>query len=147
MGKDQELLQAVKTEDLMTVQKLLQRPKPGKASRCFQNHCIIASCWEMRSWVVGLLYDETEYNWGEPLHYPLINAGDVYWLEMVSLELLVLIEESKFPVSDSVLVQTFTLYWFVWSAHLHGFTPFFTARASITSIKSCMSFTGFISKL
>lgn len=33
MGKDQELLQAVKTEDLMTVQKLLQRPKPGKASR------------------------------------------------------------------------------------------------------------------
>lgn len=34
MGKDQELLQAVKTEDLITVQKLLQRPKPGKASRC-----------------------------------------------------------------------------------------------------------------
>lgn len=34
MGKDQELLQAVKTEDLLTVQKLLQRPKPGKASRC-----------------------------------------------------------------------------------------------------------------
>lgn len=33
MGKDQELLQAVKTEDLLTVQKLLQRPKPGKASR------------------------------------------------------------------------------------------------------------------
>ncbi|XP_047657141.1 caskin-1 isoform X6 [Tachysurus fulvidraco] len=31
MGKDQELLQAVKTEDLITVQKLLQRPKPGKA--------------------------------------------------------------------------------------------------------------------
>ncbi|KAG1968312.1 caskin-1 [Pimephales promelas] len=31
MGKDHELLQAVKTEDLMTVQKLLQRPKPGKA--------------------------------------------------------------------------------------------------------------------
>ncbi|KAM9457825.1 caskin-1 isoform 6-T6 [Clarias gariepinus] len=31
MGKDQELLQAVKTEDLLTVQKLLQRPKPGKA--------------------------------------------------------------------------------------------------------------------
>ncbi|KAK6312580.1 hypothetical protein J4Q44_G00182440 [Coregonus suidteri] len=29
MGKDQELLQAVKTEDLLTVQKLLQRP--GKA--------------------------------------------------------------------------------------------------------------------
>ncbi|XP_008413524.1 caskin-1 isoform X7 [Poecilia reticulata] len=31
MGKDQELLQAVKTEDLLTVQKLLQRPRPGKA--------------------------------------------------------------------------------------------------------------------
>ncbi|XP_029432098.1 caskin-1-like isoform X2 [Rhinatrema bivittatum] len=31
MGKDQELLQAVKSEDLLTVQKLLQRPKPGKA--------------------------------------------------------------------------------------------------------------------
>ncbi|XP_054634851.1 caskin-1 isoform X2 [Dunckerocampus dactyliophorus] len=31
MGKDQELLQAVKTEDLMTVQRLLQRPRPGKA--------------------------------------------------------------------------------------------------------------------
>ncbi|XP_030069008.1 caskin-1 [Microcaecilia unicolor] len=31
MGKDQELLQAVKTEDLLTVQKLLQRPKAGKA--------------------------------------------------------------------------------------------------------------------
>ncbi|XP_040296623.1 caskin-1 isoform X1 [Bufo bufo] len=31
MGKDQELLQAVKAEDLSTVQKLLQRPKAGKA--------------------------------------------------------------------------------------------------------------------
>ncbi|XP_053550395.1 caskin-1 [Bombina bombina] len=31
MGKDQELLQAVKTEDLGLVQKLLQRPKAGKA--------------------------------------------------------------------------------------------------------------------
>ncbi|KAM7386018.1 hypothetical protein PAMA_008913 [Pampus argenteus] len=31
MGKDLELLQAVKTEDLLTVQKLLQRPRPGKA--------------------------------------------------------------------------------------------------------------------
>nr|XP_057901910.1 caskin-1 isoform X4 [Doryrhamphus excisus] len=31
MGKDQELLQAVKTEDLLTVQRLLQRPRPGKA--------------------------------------------------------------------------------------------------------------------
>ena len=33
MGKDHELLQAVKTEDLLTVQKLLQRPRPGKASK------------------------------------------------------------------------------------------------------------------
>lgn len=33
MGKDQELLQAVKTEDLLTVQRLLQRPRPGKASQ------------------------------------------------------------------------------------------------------------------
>ncbi|XP_038276432.1 caskin-1 isoform X2 [Dermochelys coriacea] len=31
MGKDQELMQAVKAEDVGTVQKLLQRPKPGKA--------------------------------------------------------------------------------------------------------------------
>ncbi|MCI4393501.1 hypothetical protein PGIGA_G00158180 [Pangasianodon gigas] len=31
MGKDQELLQAVKTEDLLTVQRLLQRPKQGKS--------------------------------------------------------------------------------------------------------------------
>ncbi|KTF81397.1 hypothetical protein cypCar_00031891 [Cyprinus carpio] len=31
MGKEQELLQAVKTEDLITVQRLLQRPKQGKA--------------------------------------------------------------------------------------------------------------------
>ena len=32
MGKDQELLQAVKTEDLLTAQRLLQRPRAGKAS-------------------------------------------------------------------------------------------------------------------
>ncbi|XP_069763427.1 caskin-1 isoform X7 [Narcine bancroftii] len=31
MGKDQELLQAVKSEDVPAVQKLLQRPKQGKA--------------------------------------------------------------------------------------------------------------------
>ncbi|XP_068002564.1 caskin-1-like isoform X3 [Melanerpes formicivorus] len=31
MGKDQELVQAVKAEDIVAVQKLLQRPKPGKA--------------------------------------------------------------------------------------------------------------------
>uniref|UniRef100_A0AAR2IV34 CASK interacting protein 1 n=1 Tax=Pygocentrus nattereri TaxID=42514 RepID=A0AAR2IV34_PYGNA len=31
MGKDQELLQAVKTEDLLTVQRLLQRPRQGKS--------------------------------------------------------------------------------------------------------------------
>lgn len=34
MGKDQELVQAVKAEDVAAVQKLLQRPKPGKASEC-----------------------------------------------------------------------------------------------------------------
>lgn len=34
MGKDQELVQAVKAEDIAAVQKLLQRPKPGKASEC-----------------------------------------------------------------------------------------------------------------
>ncbi|XP_074135636.1 LOW QUALITY PROTEIN: caskin-1 [Sminthopsis crassicaudata] len=31
MGKDQELVQAVKTEDVGAVQRLLQRPRPGKA--------------------------------------------------------------------------------------------------------------------
>ncbi|XP_048349278.1 caskin-1 isoform X2 [Sphaerodactylus townsendi] len=31
MGKDQELMQAVKAEDVGAVQKLLQRPRPGKA--------------------------------------------------------------------------------------------------------------------
>uniref|UniRef100_A0A8C7IIR9 CASK interacting protein 1 n=1 Tax=Oncorhynchus kisutch TaxID=8019 RepID=A0A8C7IIR9_ONCKI len=30
MGKDQDLLHAVKTEDLLTAQRLLQRPRPGK---------------------------------------------------------------------------------------------------------------------
>lgn len=34
MGKDQELMAAVKAEDVGAVQKLLQRPKPGKASEC-----------------------------------------------------------------------------------------------------------------
>ncbi|XP_059497690.1 uncharacterized protein LOC132206754 [Stegostoma tigrinum] len=33
MEKDQELLQAVKTEDVAAVQKLLQRPKQGKANK------------------------------------------------------------------------------------------------------------------
>ncbi|RXN02118.1 Caskin-1 [Acipenser ruthenus] len=42
MGKDQELLQAVKTEDLITVQKLLQRPKPGKANQCHP----VPGCWQ-----------------------------------------------------------------------------------------------------
>ncbi|KAL8174904.1 UNVERIFIED_CONTAM: hypothetical protein K2H54_005383 [Gekko kuhli] len=32
MGKDQELMAAVKAEDVGAVQKLLQRPKPGKAT-------------------------------------------------------------------------------------------------------------------
>ena len=39
MGKDQELLQAVKTEDLLTAQRLLQRPRPGKASQ-YSHHPI-----------------------------------------------------------------------------------------------------------
>lgn len=42
MGKDQELLQAVKTEDLLTVQKLLQRPRPGKASKTLSSNTITA---------------------------------------------------------------------------------------------------------
>lgn len=56
MGKDQELLQAVKTEDLMTVQKLLQRPKPGKASRScliFIYNKAFALLLAMLSWLVG----------------------------------------------------------------------------------------------
>lgn len=46
MGKDQELLQAVKTEDLLTVQKLLQRPRPGKASKtlCFLSSSAAPVC-------------------------------------------------------------------------------------------------------
>jgi hypothetical protein len=32
MGKEQELVQAVKAEDVGTAQRLLQRPRPGKAS-------------------------------------------------------------------------------------------------------------------
>ncbi|KAI4531483.1 hypothetical protein MG293_017997 [Ovis ammon polii] len=31
MGKEQELVQAVKAEDVGTAQRLLQRPRPGKA--------------------------------------------------------------------------------------------------------------------
>ncbi|XP_053709036.1 caskin-2-like isoform X9 [Synchiropus splendidus] len=38
MGKDQELLQAVKTEDLLTAQRILQRPRPGKASEWPRAH-------------------------------------------------------------------------------------------------------------
>lgn len=34
MGKEQELVQAVKAEDVGTAQRLLQRPRPGKASEC-----------------------------------------------------------------------------------------------------------------
>uniref|UniRef100_A0ACB8FKT1 Uncharacterized protein n=1 Tax=Sphaerodactylus townsendi TaxID=933632 RepID=A0ACB8FKT1_9SAUR len=37
MGKDQELMQAVKAEDVGAVQKLLQRPRPGKASLGLRN--------------------------------------------------------------------------------------------------------------
>ncbi|KAG8506414.1 Caskin-1 [Galemys pyrenaicus] len=35
MGKEQELVQAVKAEDVGTAQRLLQRPRPGKASECW----------------------------------------------------------------------------------------------------------------
>ncbi|XP_059500257.1 uncharacterized protein LOC132209065 isoform X2 [Stegostoma tigrinum] len=38
MGKDQELLQAVKTEDVAAMQKLLQRPKQGKAMDLLELH-------------------------------------------------------------------------------------------------------------
>ncbi|KAL6476395.1 hypothetical protein MHYP_G00148940 [Metynnis hypsauchen] len=57
MGKDQELLQAVKTEDLLTVQKILQRPKPGKASRCIIV-IIMSSCssaWVCMGAKVGMM--------------------------------------------------------------------------------------------
>lgn len=35
MGKEQELVQAVKAEDVGAAQRLLQRPRPGKASECW----------------------------------------------------------------------------------------------------------------
>ncbi|XP_059499725.1 utrophin-like [Stegostoma tigrinum] len=38
MEKDQELLQAVKTEDVAAMQKLLQRPKQGKAMDLLELH-------------------------------------------------------------------------------------------------------------
>uniref|UniRef100_A0A8C2C5U7 CASK interacting protein 1 n=1 Tax=Cyprinus carpio TaxID=7962 RepID=A0A8C2C5U7_CYPCA len=64
MGKDQELLQAVKTEDLMTVQKLLQRPKPGKASR------------------FGLIIKKhLQYCLFSPLHHAALNGN----VEVISL--------------------------------------------------------------
>ncbi|KAK1877808.1 Caskin-1 [Dissostichus eleginoides] len=49
MGKDQELLQAVKTEDLLTVQKLLQRPRPGKATLCPYDSALLLFIFYRRS--------------------------------------------------------------------------------------------------
>lgn len=57
MGKDQELLQAVKTEDLLTVQKLLQRPRPGKASKtlCSAAKCTSQLVFQLKTWLLVVL--------------------------------------------------------------------------------------------
>uniref|UniRef100_A0A3B4GFH2 CASK interacting protein 1 n=1 Tax=Pundamilia nyererei TaxID=303518 RepID=A0A3B4GFH2_9CICH len=65
MGKDQELLQAVKTEDLLTVQKLLQRPRPGKA--------LLGSAKK-----VNVNFQDTDFS---PLHHAALNGN----LELISL--------------------------------------------------------------
>ncbi|CAL8285830.1 unnamed protein product [Arctogadus glacialis] len=49
MGKDQALLQAVKTEDLLTAQRLLQRPRPGKASLC-RSRCAVSKSSVLTAW-------------------------------------------------------------------------------------------------
>ncbi|XP_012713303.2 caskin-1 isoform X2 [Fundulus heteroclitus] len=67
MGKDQELLQAVKTEDLLTVQKLLQRPRPGKAK-------LLGSTKK-----VNVNFQDTDGF--SPLHHAALNGN----LELVSL--------------------------------------------------------------
>uniref|UniRef100_A0AAY5EJ41 CASK interacting protein 1 n=1 Tax=Electrophorus electricus TaxID=8005 RepID=A0AAY5EJ41_ELEEL len=67
MGKDQELLQAVKTEDLITVQKLLQRPKPGKAK-------LLGSAKK-----VNVNFQDTDGF--SPLHHAALNGN----LELISL--------------------------------------------------------------
>ncbi|XP_072224749.1 caskin-1 isoform X3 [Leuresthes tenuis] len=67
MGKDQELLQAVKTEDLLTVQKLLQRPRPGKAK-------LLGSAKK-----VNVNFQDTDGF--SPLHHAALNGN----LELISL--------------------------------------------------------------
>ncbi|XP_051569962.1 caskin-1-like [Myxocyprinus asiaticus] len=67
MGKDQELLQAVKTEDLMTAQKLLQRPKPGKAK-------LLGSAKK-----VNVNFQDTDGF--SPLHHAALNGN----VELISL--------------------------------------------------------------
>ncbi|XP_056256683.1 caskin-1 isoform X3 [Seriola aureovittata] len=67
MGKDQELLQAVKTEDLLTVQKLLQRPRPGKAK-------LLGSAKR-----VNVNFQDTDGF--SPLHHAALNGN----LELISL--------------------------------------------------------------
>lgn len=57
MGKDQELLQAVKTEDLLTVQKLLQRPRPGKASESIILN-VLATGLRMMKHLLMILQDQ-----------------------------------------------------------------------------------------
>uniref|UniRef100_A0A3B3DWQ5 CASK interacting protein 1 n=1 Tax=Oryzias melastigma TaxID=30732 RepID=A0A3B3DWQ5_ORYME len=67
MGKDQELLQAVKTEDLLTVQKLLQRPRPGKAK-------LLGSTKK-----VNVNFQDTDGF--SPLHHAALNGN----LELISI--------------------------------------------------------------
>ncbi|KAK2832879.1 hypothetical protein Q5P01_016768 [Channa striata] len=67
MGKDQELLQAVKTEDLLTVQKLLQRPRPGKAK-------LLGSAKK-----VNVNFQDTDGF--SPLHHAALNGN----VELISL--------------------------------------------------------------
>ncbi|XP_077940612.1 caskin-1 isoform X9 [Gasterosteus aculeatus] len=75
MGKDQELLQAVKTEDLLTVQKLLQRPRPGKAK-------LLGSAKK-----VNVNFQDTDGF--SPLHHASLNGN---------LELITLLLESQAAV-------------------------------------------------
>ncbi|KAM9783769.1 caskin-1 isoform 2-T2 [Syngnathus typhle] len=73
MGKDQELLQAVKTEDLLTVQKLLQRP--GKAK-------LLGSAKK-----VNVNFQDTDGF--SPLHHAALNGN---------MELITLLLESQAAV-------------------------------------------------
>ncbi|XP_061555668.1 caskin-1 isoform X3 [Phycodurus eques] len=75
MGKDQELLQAVKTEDLLAVQKLLQRPRPGKAK-------LLGSAKK-----VNVNFQDTDGF--SPLHHAALNGN---------MELITLLLESQAAV-------------------------------------------------